>query len=324
MNLLDPNSGIVEGLSPEKPVLVIGAAGIDIVGRLQNGLTAGTSSPAQIRASFGGVARNVAENLARLGQPVRLLSIVGDDPVGNQLIKETSKAGVDMEAVITTSDHPTSSYLAVIDNRGKLHFALDDMRSVKELKPSHIREQEELFKEASLVFMDANLSKDTIRTIISLANRVRAPICADPTAPNLAHRFKRHLPRIYMITPNSAEAGVYCEAPFDHSNQRQALNAAKKLVSQGVKIAIISLAEFGVCYAASQTNGYIPALRTRIVDPTGAGDALSATVMFGMLNKIPIDEAVRLAVSAASLTLNYRGAVVPDLSLEKLYDRLVI
>jgi pseudouridine kinase len=324
MNLLDPSSGIVEGLSPDKPVLVIGAAGVDIVGRLQNGIEPQASSPAQIRASFGGVARNVAENLARLGQPVRLLSVVGKDPIGNQLIRETSKAGVDVEAVIQTPGHPTSTYLAVIDGKGKLHFALDDMRAVKELKPDTMRQHAALFKEASLVFFDANLQKETIRTALSLANRARVPVCADPTAPSLAHRFTRHLSQIYMITPNSAEAGIYCDVPFNPSNQRQALKAAKNLVSQGVTIAIISLAEFGICYAASQTSGYIPALRTRVIDPTGAGDALSATVMFGLLNKIPLDEAVRLAVSAASLTLNYRGAVVPDLTLEKLYDRLVI
>jgi pseudouridine kinase len=136
--------------------------------------------------------RNVAENLARLGQPVRLLSIVGDDPVGTQLINETSKAGVDMEAVLQTPDHPTNSYLAVIDERGKLQFALDDMRAVKELKPNCIREKADLFRDSSLVFMDANLPKDTIRTVVSLANKARVPICADPTAPSLAQRFTRH------------------------------------------------------------------------------------------------------------------------------------
>jgi pseudouridine kinase len=324
MNLLDPNSGIVEGLCPDNPVLVIGAAVVDIVGRLQNGLQPESSSPAQIRTSFGGVARNVAENLARLGQPVRLISVVGQDSIGAQLIHETGSAGVDVDAVMQVPEHPTNSYLAVIDEKGKLHFALDDMRAAKELKPDYLHQHAALFKEASMVFLDANLPKETIRTAISLANKARVPIVADPTAPSLAHRFTRHLSKIYMLTPNNAEAGVYCEIPFDPSNQRQALKVAKNLVSQGVKIAIISLAEHGVCYAASQTRGYIPALRTRILDPTGAGDALTATVMFGMLNKIPLDEAVRLAVSAASLTLNYRGAVVPDLSLEKLYDRLVI
>ena len=87
---------------------------------------------------------------------------------------------------------------------------------------------------------------------------------------------------------------------------------------------VIALAAFGVCYATSETSGYIPAIRTEILDPTGAGDALTATVLFALLNDMPIDDAVRLGVSAASLTLRYPGSVVPDLSLEKLYDHLVI
>ena len=65
--------------SAEKPVLVIGGAAVDIVGRLKSELQTDTSNPAQIRYSFGGVARNVAENLARLGQPVRLITVVGED-----------------------------------------------------------------------------------------------------------------------------------------------------------------------------------------------------------------------------------------------------
>jgi pseudouridine kinase len=102
------------------------------------------------------------------------------------------------------------------------------------------------------------------------------------------------------------------------------MDAARYLVSSGVKIAIITLAEFGVCYATSETAGYIPAIRTEIIDPTGAGDALTAAVIFGLLNEIPIDEALRLGISAAALTLQHPGAVLPDLTLEKLYNQLVI
>jgi pseudouridine kinase len=127
-----------------------------------------------------------------------------------------------------------------------------------------------------------------------------------------------------LITPNHTEAGVLCDRTIDVSKRRQALEAAKCLVTKGVKVAIVSLSQFGVCYATSETNGYVPALRTEIIDPTGAGDALSAAVIFGLLNEIPLDDAIRLGVSSASLTLKHRGAVLPDLSLQKLYDQLVI
>ena len=77
---------MADGFSPfpEFPVLVIGAAGIDIVGRIKSELQNASSNPARIRTSFGGVARNVAENLARLGQPVVLLTALGNDQAGDQ------------------------------------------------------------------------------------------------------------------------------------------------------------------------------------------------------------------------------------------------
>jgi pseudouridine kinase len=157
-----------------------------------------------------------------------------------------------------------------------------------------------------------------------LARRAKIPVFADPTATLLAHRLVPHLSHLYLITPNINEAAFFCGRTFDPADPQQAQEAAKHLVSQGVRIAIVTLAEFGLCYATSETSGFISAIRTDIVDPTGGGDALTAAVIFALLNDIPLDDAVRLGVSAASLTLRHRGAVFPDLSLEKLYDQLVI
>jgi pseudouridine kinase len=97
------------------------------------------------------------------------------------------------------------------------------------------------------------------------------------------------------------------------------------LVSKGVQIAIVTLAEQGLAYASSSGGaGHIPALHTQVVDKTGAGDALTAAVIFGLVNDMPLDEAVRLGISAASLTLRTRETVASDLSLDKLYDELIV
>lgn len=310
--------------NPDGPVLVIGAAGVDIVGRLRGELRSKTSTPAVIRSSYGGVARNVAENLVRLGQPVNLISVVGEDDEGDRLLQGLIAAGVNPERVLRTSQYVTNSYLAIIDSQGELQFALDDMRAINSLTPQFIREQAALFKEASILFVDANLPKDTLRTVMSLARRAHLPICADPTSVSLAVRLRPYLSRFFLMIPNNAEAAVLSERTSPVGGRRQALEVAKYLISQGVDIVIITMAEQGLCYATSESSGYIPAIKTSILDPTGAGDALTATVIFALLNDIPLDDAVRLGVSAASLTLRFRGAVVPDLSLEKLYDQLVI
>ncbi len=310
--------------NPEGPVLVIGASGIDLVGRLESDIQIGTSNPAQIRFSFGGVARNVAENLARLGQPVTLLTVVGEDRDGEALITHTTKAGVNTDRILRTAERHTGTYLAVVNQAGELQFALDDMNAVELLDSEYIRSNQALFKEASGLFVDANLPAPTIKTAFHLARRAKLPIFADPTSKSLAERLIPYLDRLQVITPNNAEATVYCGEAFDPADPEAAIRTAKWLVTQGVALPIITLAEFGVCYATSETSGYIPAIRTETLDPTGAGDAMTAAVIFALFNDVPVDEAVRLGTSAASLALRYPGTVVPELSLEKLYDELVI
>jgi pseudouridine kinase len=310
--------------SPHAPVLVIGAGGIDIVGRLDGDLETRTSNPSSIRSSFGGVARNVAENLAHLGHPVTYITAVGEDQPGDQLVSHLRDAGVNVEFLVRCADCPTGSYIAVLDTAGELIFALDDMRAISELTSAYLRSHLDLFKHASMLFLDANLSSETLRTAFSLARRYKIPVCADPTSTSLANRLIPHLDQLHLITPNTGEAGILCDSTDGIAKRSQAINAAQYLVSQGVDIAIITMAQLGVCYATSQTNGHIPALRTETVDPTGAGDALTAAVLFALLNDIHLDEAIRLGVTAASLTLRYPGAVIEDLSLEKLYNELVI
>jgi pseudouridine kinase len=311
-------------LSPESPVLVIGAAGVDIVGRVRRDLQLGSSSPAIIRSTFGGVARNVAENLARLGQTVMLITAVGHDTAGERLLSQVSLAGVDVSYTLRTEQYPTGAYLAAVNDRGQVQIALDDMRAIAEITPSYLSEHAALFKEASMVFVDANLSRQALGRVVSLARRAGIPICADPTTAILAERLRPHLSKLALITPNSSEAGVLCDRQLNPMDEEQTVEAAKCLVSQGVDIAILTLAEYGVCYATSQTSGKLPAIHTEIVDPIGGGDALTAAVLFGLLNDIPLDDAIRLGVSAATLTLRFPGAVVADLTLEKLYDQLVI
>jgi pseudouridine kinase len=305
-------------------VLVIGAAGLDIVGRPKDTLILGTSNPSVIRDSFGGVARNVSENLARLGQATILISAVGQDGTGSLLLEQAQAAGIDINHVLRVHNQSTGTYFAVLDPRNRLQIAFDDMAIMSALSPAYIESKSELFEKASLVFMDANLSKQTIRKVFSLARKSNIPVVADPTSTKLADKILPYLPRLKMVTPNVDEAEILCGFKIDRTDQGDAIEATKCLVSKGVEIAILAVANIGVCYATFETSGYIPAITTAIVDPTGGGDALTSAVLFALLNDIPIDDAIRLGVSASSLTLRYSGTVLTDLSLQKLYDHLVV
>lgn len=303
-------------------VLVIGASALDVVGRLQSDLHLGTSNPAVIRTSAGGSARNVAENLARLGQPVSLLSVVGKDHIGVDILSYTRKAGVDVSAVYSTDNYPTGFYMGVLNERGTRHFAVDDMRILQELTEAYLVYNEPLFEQAGLVFLDANLNDVALKKAFALAHKYKVPVCADPISAVLAPRLLPYLHQIKLIAPNSMEAAVLTGYPFEPGDLDSAMEAAHLLVNKGVEMVFVTLAEHGACYATSETRGHVPAIRTAVTDPTGAGDALTAAVIYALMNGIEVDDAARLGISAASLALRYPGTVYPELSLEKLYDEL--
>jgi pseudouridine kinase len=312
------------GRTTDRQVLVVGAAGMDMVGIVKETAQPAGSNPANIRVSFGGVARNVGENLARLGQPVHLMTAVGRDYAGDQLLAYTAGCGVQVQACLQTENDHTGSYLAVYAPDGSPMLALDDMSILSRITPAYLRQNKTLAAGADLIFMDANLSPAVMKVLIQLARKARIPICADTTSRLLAERLIPYLDAFYMVTANSGEASVLCQNNPLVTDQATALQAARSLVSRGVVLAVVTMAEFGVVYATSETSGHVPAVHTQVIDPTGGGDALTATIIFGLLNDIPMDESVRLGVTAASLILRHRGTVLPGLSLEKLYDELVV
>jgi pseudouridine kinase len=303
--------------------LVIGAASIDTKGRTAKAIQAGTSTPGAIRISVGGVGRNIAENLARLGERVVLLSAVGDDGSGRRILQQARECGIDVSHVLVDADHRTAAYLAVFDETGQLVVSVDDMQiSPDLLTPNFIYRHRGLFRGAQTVVLDANLTPTTMQIIFRLARKYSVPVCADPTSATLAPNLCPHLAELMLVTPNAAEAQVL--SGVEVIDRESALEAAQKLVALGVQTAIVTLGATGLVYATSQESGHVPALTHDIVELTGAGDALTAAVIFGLLHGLDVGEAVRLGASAAALTLQSRETVSPDLSLERLYDPLVI
>jgi pseudouridine kinase len=304
-------------------LLIVGAASIDTKGRADQAIQTGTSTQGAIRISVGGVGRNIAENLARLGEPVILLSAVGDDGSGRRVLQQATECGIDVSHVIVAPGHRTAAYLAVLDETGNLAMSIDDMGINRELiTPDFVYRRRILFRDARMIILDANLSPATMDTIFNLARRYDVPVCADPTTATLAPRLCSHLPALMLAAPNAAEAEALCGIQV--SDRGSGLEAAQRLVSMGIQIAIVTLGATGLVYATSQESGHVPAIECEIVDFTGAGDALTAAIIFGLLNDLPIVEAVRLGTSAAALTLQSRETVCPTLSLEDLYDQSVI
>lgn len=301
-------------------VVVLGASSFDVVSRIEKAMQPGTSNPAVIRTSYGGVARNVAENLARLGLQPILLSVVGKDPIGDELVTSTKKTGVIMNHVHRTDKASTGIYVGIINPDGKKEVAFDDVRILEELTVDYIGYHEDILSKADLIFLDSNPSEEVLAAVFEISRQHSVPVCADPTSVSLSTKLLPFLKSIDTIVPNALEAKTILNRQFSLDNWEAALECARSLVTEGASNAFVSMSEFGLCYASSETSGHYPAIKTNIVDPTGAGDAMTAAILYSKLNDIPIDDAAQLGVSAATITLKHKGSVFPNLNIEMLYD----
>jgi pseudouridine kinase len=303
-------------------VVVVGAACLDIKGRPLGDIVAGTSNPGVVQISVGGGARNVAENLARLGTPTALLSVVCQDDFGLTIIRQTEQAGVDTDHVLLSCDQHSAAYMALQSAERTLLVALDDTSAANALTPEYVSDHASLLEQARMVVIDANVPLETADRLLAICRAAAVPVALEPVAYSPALRYRGLAGSFYLMTPNGVEAQALTGLPV--ADTAQGTLAAKQLVAMGVEIAIITLGRAGLVYATPEASGYVPSIEGEIVDPTGAGDALTAAVIYALLNDIPVDEAVRLGVSAATLTLASNDTVRQDLSLESLYAQLVI
>lgn len=302
-------------------IVVIGAACLDIKGHVPGQFHPATSNPGRVRISVGGVARNIAENLARLGTRTALLAVVARDPFGHQVVKHTSAAGVDVSQVLFARDQRTAAYVALLDGEGNLVSAVDDSSIITLLTPRYVYDRRRFFRGARMVVIDANTPLETAETAIRLARRYGSRLCLDPVSLELAQRYRPLLPQFDLLAAGSVEAEALTGRPV--TSRRTAAAAARQLVASGVAVVLISLHNEGVVYATAEDNGYVPAVRGEIVDTTGAADAMTAAVIYGLVNDIPLDESVWLGVSASALTMRSMETVCSDLSLDLLYQQLV-
>lgn len=311
----------MEAWEPE--AVVVGAACLDIKGQVPAQIHPATSNPGEVRIAFGGVARNIAENLARLGLRTSLFAVVARDPFGHQIVKYTGAAGVDVSNVLFSRERHrhTGAYVALLDGEGNLSAAVDDTEIIAELTPSYVYRRRALFRRLRVAIVDANTPISTVETIIRLAQRYHIPLCLDPVSYDLAGRYRDRLEPFYLLSAGAIEAEALTGAPV--STPEEANSAARRLVATGVEIVVINLGAQGVVYASPEDSGYVPAIQCEIVDPTGATDALTAALIYGLVNEIPLDESVWLGVSAATLTLQSVETVCRHLSLDLLYQQLV-
>ncbi|MBU8879038.1 winged helix-turn-helix transcriptional regulator [Bacillus sp. FJAT-29790] len=302
----------------ESAIMCIGGANTDRKARTIKKVRLYSSNPVKITETCGGVARNFAENLSRLGLSSSLLSCVGDDKEGNWILKETKSQGVDVSQVWVLPTERTGTYTTLLDINGESIVSMADMNIYEKISTSMIEEKWSYIIASKAVFLDTNIPKECIDYLIKRCSDANIPIYIDPVSSAKARKLPYRLDGVELLIPNREEAEVLAEIKIDSIEDCQL--ACEKISQRGVEKVIITLGDQGVYYFSSEESGHLPTFKTEVVDVTGAGEAFASCAIFGLMHEDSLFSACQLGLAGAALTLQTEKSISSSLKPEKIYE----
>ena len=301
---------------------VVGGANIDIQGFPKGSLVLRDSNVGTVRTSLGGVGRNIAENLVRLGVPTTLISVVGEDVNGRRLLEEANRVGLDTRHVGVLPGEATANYLSVLDDQGDMLVAINQMGICDRMTTQIIDEKMEILKGAALCVLDTNFPETVIGRVVDTLYDTGVPLFLDPVSSVKAERVRGRLGKFHTIKPNRIEAEILSGISIPEipgvAQQKALRHAVERFHDLGVKHVFLSLGSAGTFCSTGSRQWRLPAPTCAVVAATGAGDAFLATLAMGFFRGLAVEETARLANVAAAMALSHEETINPELSMEAL------
>ncbi len=288
-------------------ICVIGGSNIDIEGHPNQKLLLGDSNPGVVKTSLGGVGRNIAENLARLGIETRLLSVVGDDVHGKRVLDHARAIGLDMEDALIV-DEPTSTYLSVLDETRDMHVGIAHMDILNRLDIAYIQQHAEIINNARFCVVDTNLP-DVLEYLVT---HYDVPFILDTVSASKAVKAKHLLGHFHTIKTNKLEAEVLSGIAIHTEKDLQ--KTGRYFIDQGVEYSFITMGDEGVYYTTRDEEGVVTSAPVDMVSATGAGDAFAAGLVYGLCEEKRVEDAVRFAMGASRMAILSEDTINPDIS----------
>lgn len=308
LDVTDPNPS---------PVIAIGAIHYDTIAHARETIRPETSTPARFTAKPGGVATNLARSLVRLGVPVQLIGALGEDGAAHELTRKLTAEGLEL-LVVKRQGFATGQYLALHDPSGALTAACVDDRVLAEapadLFDTILQSLTAETPSGTLWFADANLPEDMLQRLVAKIPPAR--LIANAVSEAKALRLKPLLSDLNCLMLNRGEAIALTGLDRDASVE----DLANALAASGLpRFVLTSGADHVLVLEEGKISRFQPR-SARIVDVTGAGDALMAGTLAALARGKSLTSAVPYGLAAASLTLSSTGALAEGLSWSVLEE----
>ena len=310
--------GIILGkkyiINEDPYILTIGGTNVDIQGKSYSTVVRYDSNPGSVTISFGGVGKNIAENINKLGINSKFVTALGDDIYGKNIKEYLNNQNLDISDSLFLKNQQTSMYVSILNDDKEMEIAVSSTDICKNITPEFLETIRKKITNAKLLVLDTNLEEEALRYIAFL--RRKPNIILDTVSTKKSLKVKEFIGRFHTIKPNKLEAEILSGITIYSNDDLE--RAGEYFLHKGVKKVLISLGAKGVFYMTQDKQGIIKIPRINTVSSTGAGDAFVAGLAYGEYNDYDIEEASKFGLGAAILTSLNEKTVSDHISVQNV------
>jgi len=260
-----------------KKVVVIGGAVMDIFAYPHQKMVLYDSNPGYIIKSFGGVGRNIAENLARLNIDTTLYTVIGKDEIGQSILNHSQTVGLKM---VYKAVDQSPTYLSIMDEHHEDLVSVISMDDIVLLNEAFLKRHDKEIDAADIIVMDTNVSEKTLEYMF---NRHQKPFYIDAISGQKAIKLKPYLKHIHTLKLNQIEAEVLSDMTF--KTMEELTQIGDYFIAQGVEHVFITLGKMGAYYTNKTQGVFRNAAVVKVENGNGAGDAFFSGAIYAALHE---------------------------------------
>lgn len=295
-------------------IVVTGSVFVDIKGYPEGDFIPTGRNAGSIEYVHGGVARNIAEDIANTGLNPIFAAIVDDTGAGDDVIAKLKKSGVNTDYMRKTPDG-MGTWLAVFDEKGEVCASISKRPDLMPILDILDEEGDEIFKDADSILLELDVEEEILNKLMYFGEKYNKPIYSAVSNMTIAMERLDYLKKIDLFVCNQSEAGILLGGDYmDKTPEELSGILSDKINELGVNKLIVTMAEQGAVYASADGScGICPAKDVKVIDTTGAGDAFFAGVSAALSQNKTLGEACETGTMLASLVIQSKDNVCPKL-----------
>ena len=293
-------------------IVVIGAVFVDIKGYPESNFIPSGRNAGRVEQVHGGVARNVAEDIANCELRPTFVSLIDRSGTGQDVIRKLNDHKVNTKYIRTTRDG-MGTWLAVFDNDGDVYSSISKRPDLLPIADILDEEGDEIFSQADSIVIEICVDKEIVKRVFKLAKKYQKKVFAVVANMGIALERRDFLQSIDCFVCNIQEAGMLFSDDYTGKNKDEMQEIiSKKVVAAKIPSMIVTMGGDGAVYADKHGNsGYCPARRVEVKDTTGAGDSFCAGVAIGLTYGKTLAEACEIGAHLAASVIVTSENVCP-------------